>query len=193
MNSSAKVKYKYLRQSFTLLAQTWGPELLAAHWEAEDAVGVLLRHWRRCASSDVAWGRLVSKCDEVSTQALKVLRKKTSWDGKDKGKRVLKDNISEVSMDSQGYPSMTAMAPALSDEEDEDESEEESSCDMKGLDESPPPCLKRDWKAMAMKKLAAASEPEPSESVMKKPSAASEPEPSESVLKKPSASKQKGF
>ena len=60
-----------------------------------------MKHWRRCASSDVAWGRLVSKCDEVNTQALEVLRMKTSWDGKDKGKRVLKNNISEVSMDSQ--------------------------------------------------------------------------------------------
>lgn len=71
VTSTAKVKYKYLRQPFTLLTQTWGSELLAAHWEAEtsllpgraaDAVGVLLKHWRRCASSDVAWGKLISKC-----------------------------------------------------------------------------------------------------------------------------------
>ena len=74
VTSTAKVKYKYLRQPFTLLTQTWGSELLAAHWEAEtsllpgraaDAVGVLLKHWRRCASSGVAWGKLISKCESA--------------------------------------------------------------------------------------------------------------------------------
>lgn len=175
VTSTAKVKYKYLRQTFTLLTQTWGSELLAAHREAEtslppgraaDAAGVLLKHWRRCAPSDVAWGKLISRYGEVSSKVLEVLGKRASWDGKEKGKRkrVLKNNISEVSMDSQGYPSMTAMNPALCEKEGEDESEEESSsCDMEGL----PPCLKKDWKALAMKKPAAAIEHEPSESLMK--------------------------
>ena len=67
---------------------------------------------------------------------------------------MLKNNISEVSMDSQGYPSMTAMNPALTETEGEEDSEEgSSSCDTEGLDESPPPCLKKDWKALAMKRL----------------------------------------
>lgn len=100
----------------------------------------------------------------ISSKVLEVLRKRASWDGKEKGKRVLKNNISEVSMDSQGYTSMTAMNPALSEKEGEDESDEEgSSCDMEGL----PPCLKKDWKALAMKKPAAAIGHEPSESLMK--------------------------
>ena len=85
VSSSAKIKYKALKQSFVVLLQTWGVQLLKAHWEmddsmlagrAADSVGVLLKHWRRCSSSEVAWGKLVGKLDESEAAALERLRKK---------------------------------------------------------------------------------------------------------------------
>ena len=91
VTSTAKVKYKYLRQTPTLLTQTWGSELLAAHWEAEtslppgraaDAAGVLLKHWRRCAPSDVAWGKLISKfwrCWERGLHGMARRKEKGCW------------------------------------------------------------------------------------------------------------------
>ena len=38
VSSSAKIKYKYLKQSFVFLLQAWGMELLKAHWEVEDSM-----------------------------------------------------------------------------------------------------------------------------------------------------------
>ena len=96
VSSSAKIKYKALKQSFVVLLQTWGVQLLKAHWEmddsmlagrAADSVGVLLKHWRRCSSSEVAWGKLVGKLDESEAAALERLRKKTTWDGKQEPKK----------------------------------------------------------------------------------------------------------
>ena len=62
ISSSAQIKYKALKQSFTYLIQAWGLQLLKPHWNMEDnrlAVGVLLKHWRRCSNSEAAWGKLV--------------------------------------------------------------------------------------------------------------------------------------
>ena len=96
VSSSAKIKYKALKQFFVVLLQTWGAQLLKAHWEmddsmlagrAADSVGVLLKHWRRCSSSEVAWGKLVGKLDESEAAALERLRKKTTWDGKQETKK----------------------------------------------------------------------------------------------------------
>ena len=93
------------------------------------------------------------------------LRKKTIWDGKQEPKkRQLKLHNSEVSQDSYGWPKMVAQ-PVLSEAEDSDDEEMESerqrgsgsSCHLSGLDDSPPPCLKKDWRANAMRKPAAAS------------------------------------
>ena len=73
--------------------------------------------------------------------------------------------------------------PVLSEAEDSDDEKMESesqsgsgsSCKLSGLDESPPPCLKKDWRANAMKRPAA-------ESIMKKPSSSSsKPEKSENA------------
>ena len=169
VSSSAKIKYKALKQSFVVLLQTWGVQLVKAHWEmddsmlagrAADSVGVLLKHWRRCSSSEVAWGKLVGKLDESEAAALERLKKKTTWDGKQEPKkRQLKLHNSEVSQDSHGWPKMVAQ-PVLSEAEDSDDEEMESesqsgsgsSCKLSGLDESPPPCLKKDWRANAMKR-----------------------------------------
>ena len=158
---------------------------------AADSAGVLLKHWGRCSSSEVAWGKLVGKLDESEAAALERLRKKTTWDGKQEPKkRQLKLHNSEVSQDSHGWPKMVAQ-PVLSEAEDSGDEEMESesqggsgsSCKLSGLDESPPPCLKKDWRANAMKKPAAAS-------IMKKPSSSSSK--SEEVKAKPPLGPGKG-
>ena len=96
VSSSAKIKHKALKQSFVVLLQTWGVQLLKAHWEmddsmlagrAADSVGVLLKHWRSCSSSEVAWNRLIGKLDESEAAALERLRKKTTWNGKQETKK----------------------------------------------------------------------------------------------------------
>ena len=46
---------------------------------AADAVGVLLKHWRKVASSEAAWQKATSKLDEADTQALWRLGKKTTF------------------------------------------------------------------------------------------------------------------
>lgn len=151
ISSSAQIKYKALKQSFTYLIQAWGLQLLKPHWNMEDnllagraadSVGVLLKHWRRCSNSEAAWGKLVSRLDESETLALERLRKKTNEVGKQQGpkKRQLKLNHSEVSKDSKGWPNMVAQSI---DSEAEDEETEQEELESEGgspntSDESPP-------------------------------------------------------
>ena len=142
---------------------------------AADAVGVLLKHWRKVASSEAAWQKATSKLDEADTHALARLRKKTTFqEERGAAKRKLEQKVSEVSMDSMGFPRMTSkeMASEQDSEEEEEEEEEEDSGDQRmesekltGLEVSPPPCLKKDWREQAMKRRAAGSSP------MKKPAA----------------------
>lgn len=178
ISSSAQIKYKALKQSFTYLIQAWGLQLLKPHWNMEDnllagraadSVGVLLKHWRRCSNSEAAWGKLVSRLDESETLALERLRKKTNEVGKQQGpkKRQLKLNHSEVSKDSKGWPNMVAQSI---DSEAEDEETEQEELESEGgspntSDESPPPCLKKDWRSMAN----VAKKPAADEVAMKKP------------------------
>ena len=84
-SSSAKIKYTALKQAFAVLLQTWGVQLLKAHWEmddsmlagrAADSVGVLLKHWRRCSSSEPSWQTLVGKLDESEAAALERAKEK---------------------------------------------------------------------------------------------------------------------
>ena len=182
VSSCAKIKYKALQQSFVYLMHEWGASLLKTHWDmdekllagrAADAVGVLLKHWRKVASSEAAWQKATSKLDEADTQALWRLRKKTTFQ-QERGavKRKLELKVSDVSMDSMGFPSMTGKEMASSSEEDSEEGQEEGSEEQRmeseklpGLDDSPPPCLKKDWREQAMKRPATGSSP------MKKPSA----------------------
>lgn len=176
VSGKAQIKYKALKQSFTFLLQTWGTQLLKAHWDIEenllagraaDSIGVLLKHWRRCCSSEAAWNKLVSKLDEADSMALERLRKKSTG-GSPAKKRKLEQHISEVSMDSQGFPNMTALSNASEEFEEEAEEEEGEVDEAESLgnvtQESPPPCLKADWKAQAMKKPAASGMKKPASS-----------------------------
>ena len=181
VSSCGKIKYKALQQSFVYLLHEWGASLLKAHWEvnenllagrAADAVGVLLKHWRKVASKEEAWEKATSKLDEADTHALARLRKKTTFqEERGAAKRKLEQKVSEVSMDSMGFPRMTSKEMA-SEEDSEEEEEEEDSVDQRmesekltGLEVSPPPCLKKEWREQAMKTRAAGS------STMKKPAA----------------------
>ena len=149
VSSCAKIKYKALKETFVVLLQTWGLELLKAHWNiddtmlagrAADSVGVLLKHWRRSSSSDVAWERLISKLDESDAMTLERVKKMTTEDGKQQvpKKRQLKLNHSEVSKDSSGWPNMVAN-PVDSEEDGEEGGESESEAGSSSLsDESLP-------------------------------------------------------
>ena len=126
VSPSAKVKYRYLKHSMVYLQQTWGCELLSAHWTCEkgllagraaDALLVVLNHWRRCTASPTAWQRFCSKLDESQCQLMEQVKKKMVIE---KPKRKLLPNVSDVSMDSKGFPAMTAHG-----KEEEEESEEE--------------------------------------------------------------------
>ena len=180
VSSCAKIKYKALQQSFVFLMHEWGASLLKAHWDidekllagrAADAVGVLLKHWRKVASSEAAWQKATSKLDEADTQTLWRLRKKTTFEEEKGGaRRKLEVKVSEVSMDSKGFPRMTKkeLTSEEASEEEEEEEEEEGSeqkveSELPGLDGGPPPCQKKDWREQAMKRPAASTTP------MKKP------------------------
>eukprot|EP00435_Cladocopium_sp_Y103_P024793 s822_g6.t1 len=185
VSPSAKVKYKYLKQSMVYLQQTWGHELLSAHWTCErgllpgraaDALLVLLNHWRRCTASQTAWQRFCSKLDESQCQLMEQVRKKMVME---KPKRKLLGHVSDVSMDSLGFPAMTAhgkeeeeVDPCVGSAEEEEEEEEEEEdehgeareededekesvtkkakkSDLDAMESSPPPVVKKDWRAAA--------------------------------------------
>eukprot|EP00434_Breviolum_minutum_P046130 symbB.v1.2.041556.t1/scaffold8342.1/size6759/1 len=139
VSSCAKIKYKALQQSFVFLMHEWGASLLKAHWDmdekllagrAADAVGVLLKHWRKVASSEAAWQKATSKLDEADTQTLWRLRKKATFEEEKGGaRRKLEVKVSEVSMDSKGFARMTKkeLTSEEASEEEEEEEEEEGS------------------------------------------------------------------
>ena len=179
VSPSAKVKYRHLKQSMVYLQQTWGNELLSAHWTCEkgllagraaDALLVVLNHWRRCTASSTAWQRFCSKLDESQCQLVEQVRKKMVLE--QKPKRKLLEHVSDVSMDSKGFPAMTAhekeeedVEPSVGSEETEEdehgETEEETvdekeavkkiakKSDLDAMESSPPPVAKKDWRAAA--------------------------------------------
>ena len=133
VSPSAKVKYRYLKQSMVYLQQTWGNELLSAHWTCEkgllagraaDALLVVLNHWRRCTASSTAWQRFCSKLDESQCQLVEQVRKKMVLE--QKPKRKLLEHVSDVSMDSKGFPAMTAH-----EKEEEDDTLHQINVDLK--------------------------------------------------------------
>ena len=173
VSPSAKVKYRYLKHSMVYLQQTWGCELLSAHWTCEkgllagraaDALLVVLNHWRRCTASPTAWQRFCSKLDESQCQLMEQVKKKMVIE---KPKRKLLPNVSDVSMDSKGFPAMTAHGKEEEEESEEEEEEEydetekededekeavtkkAKKSDLDAMESSPPPVVKKDWRAAA--------------------------------------------
>ena len=162
VSSSAKIKYKALKQSCTYLIQEWGVSLWQVHWKdleagllagrCADSVGVLLKHWRRISNKDENWQKVVSKLDEADATALERLRKKTILDHPSMAAmKVLKKNDPEVTADSLGFPKMTAMSQDGETDEEEAAEDEESHSTNQGLLGSPPPVTKKDWRELVGK------------------------------------------
>ena len=165
VSPSAEIKYKNLKQAFTLVMQKFGHELLPKHWKVEagmlaggaaDSVLVLLKHWRRVTNSPTSWERFGSKLENSQFQALTSLYKQTRCKGDGvKKARVLKKEVSDVTMCSDGFPAMLE----TTSEEEEDESEAGSSMDPEtkaalaksAMETSPPPVAKKEWRLKAGK------------------------------------------
>ena len=158
VSSSAKIKYKALKQSCTYLIQEWGVSLWQVHWKdleagllagrCADSVGVLLKHWRRISNKDENWQKVVSKLDEADATALERLRKNHPSMA---AMKVLKKNDPEVTADSLGFPKMTAMSQDGETDEEEAAEDEESHSTNQGLLGSPPPVTKKDWRELVGK------------------------------------------
>eukprot|EP00435_Cladocopium_sp_Y103_P076066 s462_g75.t1 len=95
---------------------------------AADSVLVLLKHWRRVTKSSTSWEMFGSKLDNSQLQALTSLYKKTTCkEDVPQKKRILKKEVSAVTMASDGFPAM--LGTTSEEEEDETGSEDESSMD----------------------------------------------------------------
>lgn len=125
---------------------------------AADSVLVLLKHWRRVTNSPTSWERFGSKLDNSQFQTLTSLYKQTRCkDAEPKKAKVLKKEVSDVTMCSDGFPAMLETTPE-EEEEEEDESEAGSSVAKtkaalakSAMETSPPPVAKKDWRVKAGK------------------------------------------
>jgi len=153
VSPSGQIKYGQLRRSLLVACKKFGMELLAPHSEVEhahlpgkasDALGVLLKHWRRVTFSQAAWDRFGSKLEESHFSQLQRLYKMTEPEGQaQKPKRELTTHINDVTVESTAMPAMLK----TSSEEGDDNS---SDCGRMGsLMESPPPVAKVLWREKA--------------------------------------------
>lgn len=94
-----KIKYKFLKQSLTLLVHRFGQGLLS-HWEgkkehlpgvAADCIGVMLNHWRRVSNSESNWQKFVQKLDDSQVDTMAAILKRMPATG-DRPKKKLKKN-----------------------------------------------------------------------------------------------------
>ena len=168
VSPTGQLKYRCLKQSLEGIAQIFGWEVLSPHWDLDpahlcgrcaDSIGTLMNHWRRATASPTSWSKFCEKLDKSQAQCLERLYKKTGAK-----KRALKANLSEVTMDSNGYPQMLATpseeGPMESDESGHDEDDAESkqgslevegSWEASALECSPPPVAKVAWRTAAGK------------------------------------------
>ena len=184
-NKDGQVKYKFLEEAMVNVQQTFGDEVLSAHFESTDqrtragsvadCLTVLLNHWRRVAPSTIAFSRFCKKLDNAQSQVMQNTRDQpvgepSSSSTPDK-KRVLKEvpalDISEVSVDSHGLAKLTPLKKSSKANPDGLLACSPVSLDSSGLakiadlDESaaaasPPPCNKDMCKAAVEKKPATA-------------------------------------
>eukprot|EP00435_Cladocopium_sp_Y103_P030556 s2955_g7.t1 len=166
VSPSAEIKYRNLKQSLTVAVHKYGAELLNKYWEVEasllpgrasDCVLVLLKHWRRVTASSTSWGKFSSKLETAQVQVLNGLYKKTGRrNGKASGTRTLKQEVSDVTVLSDGFPAMLATSSASETEEGSDgeaSEKEASAAPSNSLLGSPPPVTKAKWRDMAGKPL----------------------------------------
>ena len=173
---SGCIKYKYLKSALSTLQRRFGTDMFN-RWEAKckedlpgqfaDCLLVLLKHWRRSTKSMSAWSKMTKSLDDGQTQVLMKVLKKMEAKSSPK-KRKLQVHVSEVTVDSEGFPALLEEEATLS----EDEKSVSLSLDSEGfpkLDKldfqapaaSPPPVQKKDWrnKAAVYKRPALKEEP----------------------------------
>ncbi len=178
VSPEAKIKYCNLKQSLVVLQQDWGHELLSAHWpktdhsflpgKAADVIGVVLHHWRRVSKTEASWKRFCFKLDETEVDSMEALRKRMARNPDKHGPaaktgRQLKAHVSDVTVDSDGYPKMLEEEVASSDGEVASTSDGETfegegtaketppqNLDQSALKESPPPCLKKNARGLLL-------------------------------------------
>ena len=176
VSPSAKIKYKQLKQALESAAQQWGFEVLSEHYDspkhllcgrAADSLGVLLKHWRRVTASADAWSKFVQRLEDAQASKLVKLYKKTeakcsegsSETPTSKPSRKLQPNLSEVTVDEDGWPAMLGGVDGSSDEGFKSEEERSKSSGASSIMKaSPPPVLKKTWRELARKKPAACAE-----------------------------------
>lgn len=173
---SGCIKYKYLKSALSTLQRRFGTDMFN-RWEAKckedlpgqfaDCLLVLLKHWRRSTKSMSAWSKMTKSLDDGQTQVLMKVLKKMEAKSSPK-KRKLQVHVSEVTVDSEGFPALLEEEATLS----EDEKSVSLSLDSEGfpkLDKldfqapaaSPPLVQKKDWrnKAAVYKRPALKEEP----------------------------------
>ena len=155
VSPSGQIKYGQLRQSLVVASKKFGVELLAPHWQvdhsllpgrASDAIGVLLKHWRRVTKTQEKWEKLGKKLEESHANQLQELYKMMKPDGPEKKhKRELTATVSDVTLDSHGLPTMLKSSSGDGCSSD---------CESKGsLMNTPPPVAKAAWKENAGRPL----------------------------------------
>ena len=167
VSPGGKIKYANFKASLVLLLQSWGHELLSDHFpnvkhpllagRGADALGVVLKHWRRCCASKASWEKFCSKLDDSQAKDMERLRKK--MEAEPSPKRQLQAHVSDVSLDSMGFPNMVKYDLGSPSSKGHETSEDEPSQDDGSLDCSPPPCAKKEWREQAMKKPASMKRP----------------------------------
>ena len=177
VEKSGCIKYKYLKSTLSTLQKRFGADMFH-RWEAKckedlpgqvaDCLLVLLKHWRRSTKSMSAWSKMTKGLDDGQAEVIMKVFKKMEAKCSPK-KRKLQVHVSDVTVDSEGFP-------ALLDEEEATLSEDERSCslsldangfpkldklDLQAAAASPPPVQKKDWrsKAAAYKRPALKKEP----------------------------------
>ena len=155
VSPTCQIKFRNLKQSLEVAAKNWGWELLQNHWglkdqsqltgRAADSMGVLMNHWRRVTGTEEAWVKFCEKLNKAQAQCMERLYKKTEC----KKGRSLKKEVSDVSLDSQGFPQILAAEVADDVEESGEEvgggETSEDECGKEALAAKPPPVLKKHW------------------------------------------------
>ena len=165
---TGQIKYASLKQALGGIMKKFGHDILAAHFECEnallpgrcaDSLIVLLKHWRRVTATEKSWEKFQRSLDRAQASVMEGLRKGMALDNSEVSieskKRTLNREVSDVSVGPDGFPSMLA---TQSDPEDSDCGPSTAESAAPGASESclggsPPPVLKKDWRAAAGKEL----------------------------------------
>ena len=189
VETSHCIKYKYLKSALSTLQRRFGTDMFN-RWEAKckedlpgqvaDCLLVLLKHWRRSTKSMSAWSKMTKSLDDGQTQVLMKVFKKMEAKSSPK-KRKLQVHVSEVTVDSEGFPALLEEEATLSEDErsvsrslDSEGFPKLDKSDLQAADQSPPPVQKKDWR----NKAAIYKRPAQKEETKPEPCTKAKPEPS---------------